>query len=287
MLGEELRLLYVATTRAQDTLILTAGISEKKFESQWKTQMAIDENKLLGAGSFADWAGMWFGTHCSAEQSHAGKIPLIRWQVWNDAELVALAESDRRENSSADEFAADDSVWNELEQRLRWKYPFAVATERAAKVSVTTLRHEAMDIEAEEESEALFQSQIQNLKSKNRRTTSFNATTAGDVGTAHHKFLQFVLLDQTGSAVGLQSEIERMEREKILLQGEIGLLDINALGSFWATATGRNIREHSKFVHRELEFQHDFQRLSWQRSPASQRRQRMNLWSFKALPILS
>jgi ATP-dependent helicase/nuclease subunit A len=253
MLGEELRLLYVAATRAQDTLILTASISEKNFESQWNTPMAIDENKLLDVGSFADWVAMWFANNCAGEQFSSGKNSPIHWQVWGDTQLVTAKETIRDQSSSADEFGTDEHVWNELERRLRWEYPFTAATERAAKVSVTTLRREAMDVEAEGESESLFKSKVQSPKSKVRRKL-INAATAADLGTVHHKFLHFVSLNQTGSAAELKSETARMEQQKILTREEIALLDVIALASFWVSALGNKIREHSKFVRRELEF---------------------------------
>ena len=59
--GEELRLLYVAMTRARDTLILTATLTEKKWESLWLKPRAITDQAIVGATSYADWLGLWFG----------------------------------------------------------------------------------------------------------------------------------------------------------------------------------------------------------------------------------
>ena len=54
--GEELRLLYVAMTRARDNLILCGGISEKKMGKVFlKNGPAISTQEILSAKSYADW----------------------------------------------------------------------------------------------------------------------------------------------------------------------------------------------------------------------------------------
>ncbi|MGH7976560.1 MAG: UvrD-helicase domain-containing protein, partial [Limisphaerales bacterium] len=58
--GEELRLLYVALTRARDNLILCGGISENKWKADWEKLETITPQKFLSAKSFADWFGLWF-----------------------------------------------------------------------------------------------------------------------------------------------------------------------------------------------------------------------------------
>ena len=52
LLGEELRLLYVAMTRARDTLILTGTVTEKKFATQWLDTSTPISASLLSAGSY-------------------------------------------------------------------------------------------------------------------------------------------------------------------------------------------------------------------------------------------
>ena len=75
-----------------------------------------------------------------------------------------------------------------------------------------------------------------------------------DVGTAHHKFLQFVSLDRVGSGDELRREVARMEGERILLPGEAGLLNMDSLEAFWQSELGRRICGHSAHVYRELAF---------------------------------
>ena len=67
--GEELRLLYVAMTRARDTLILTGSVTEKKWRTLWKETGTITPQKFLAAKSYADWMGLWFAQQTGAKFS--------------------------------------------------------------------------------------------------------------------------------------------------------------------------------------------------------------------------
>jgi ATP-dependent helicase/nuclease subunit A len=252
-LGEELRLLYVATTRARDTLILTASISEKKFESRWNSPGGAAACGLLSARSYADWLGIWFAKNCASPGNleSAGQTSLLRWTICDDAKLVSPDSATADAALDESDFAADAEVWNELEQRLAWQYPFKTATERTAKVSVSTLRREAAE-SADEEAGDWVETKFQIPNSKFR--IGRNKKSAADIGTAHHKFLQFVSLERLGGGEELKGEAERLERGKVLSTEEIALLDFNALASFWQSELGRNIRKRPGCVRRELAF---------------------------------
>ena len=58
--GEELRLLYVALTRARDTLVLTGSVTDKKWSELWAGGEPITAQRILAANSYADWIGLWF-----------------------------------------------------------------------------------------------------------------------------------------------------------------------------------------------------------------------------------
>ena len=270
-LGEELRLLYVATTRARDTLILTASITEKKFASQWQESDETGAASLLSARSYADWMGIWFAKNCATEAvemvgrvtpcapsavtptpgAHGMTRPTLSWKIWDEAKLMVPESAAAGEALNAAEFTADEEVWDELERRLTWQYPYTAASGKAAKVSVSTLRREAAD----EEAGALFQSKVQSPKSKVRvGARRVDGKSAADIGTAHHKFLQGVALEQTGDLEALASEAKRLEGVGILSAEEVAVLDFKSLAAFWQSELGLKIRAHAGKVHRELAF---------------------------------
>ncbi|MEI6192748.1 MAG: PD-(D/E)XK nuclease family protein, partial [Verrucomicrobiota bacterium] len=77
---------------------------------------------------------------------------------------------------------------------------------------------------------------------------------AADTGTAHHKFLQHVSLENAGKVAALEAEGVRLEQEKILSADERAVLDLKAVAAFWNSDAGQKIREQSANVKRELAF---------------------------------
>jgi ATP-dependent helicase/nuclease subunit A len=240
--GEELRLLYVALTRARDTLILSASITEKSWLEKWSQPEPMTMQRIAGANSFADWLGLWFA-------QNTGKSELLRWRLVDDAELGG-ADTVETEvvQPKAEPTALDAATAEKLRAVLNWEYPQPAATKRKAKASVTELRRatEEMDDEAEPVFARTF-SAAKNRKSKieNRKLS------AAETGTAHHKFLQHFALEK---AAALVAEAERLVRENHLSADERAVLDLSALAAFWDSELGKKIRANTESVRRELPF---------------------------------
>ena len=272
--GEELRLLYVATTRAQDTLILTGTITGKKWETLWTQPAAITMQAIVAAKSCADWLGLWFAQHANAADATQGEWPHLRWRIADDAELrdgstgrsrgdEAQTKDQSETPSASAELRRDEHVvsyknTNELDaataERLRamlsWKYPFAAATQRPAKSSVTALRRQAVE-ELDDEAERVFPAR--NFAQAERRN-SRTKLSAAETGTAHHKFLQHVALENADDVAALESEAGRLEREKVLSADERAALNLEDIAAFWRSEPGQKIRAQAPNVRRELAF---------------------------------
>ena len=83
LLGEELRLLYVALTRARDTLVLVG--SDAKGEP-WATEAAraLTDAEVVAARNFLHWLRAWLpqvtGAEDWADDAHGGN-GLVRWRI--------------------------------------------------------------------------------------------------------------------------------------------------------------------------------------------------------------
>ena len=139
LLGEELRLLYVAMTRARDLLLLSGSVPPGRFLKLWSQQRQITPATLAAARSFSDWLGLWFSQHVGAEGTlpSQGETPLLRWFIHDDSKLTnPEANPDSAGKSQPDDLAASPAVLQALEHRLAWRYAFAPATRQPAKTSV-------------------------------------------------------------------------------------------------------------------------------------------------------
>ena len=260
--GEELRLLYVALTRARDTLILSATITEKKWETLWTQPEPVTPQKIAAAKSFADWLGLWFAQNATGLNSAHGETSLLRWRLVGDAEIGGDSVRSRRgdvaptgENldpadvgGCRDSMALDDPTAEKLRAILNWKYPHLAATKRKAKASVTELRRAAE--KADDEAEPVF-SRPKSTETRRRVTAGRRKLSAAEFGTAHHIFLQCFALANAGD---LAAEADRLVRENLLAADERAVLDLGALAAFWNSPLGGKIRQHAGAVRRELSF---------------------------------
>ena len=236
--GEELRLLYVALTRARDNLILTGSVTLNKWEKLWNAPGVVTPQKILAAKSYADWLGLWFAQNVGDKK----ELPNLRWRIADDAELTGGTAAEKSE-VKVELPKLDDETKRKLQKTLTWRYEFGAATERAAKSSVTTLRRQAAD-EFEDEAEQIFPAR-RNIRTK---------LSAADAGTAHHKFFQHVALENAGDLAALKAEADRLEREKVLSSDERGVLDLKEVSAFWNSKAGQKICKQAANVKRELAF---------------------------------
>ena len=150
-LGEELRVLYVAFTRAKEKLVIT-GVEKEirdKIEKQMKRQQAGDLSFFVraGANSFLDWIlpGM----------IAAGDGDLI--QVWDVQDLVEEETISRIKEAEGFDFLLQQTIGEDkeadayVEEQLSYRYPCRIETSRKTKYSVSELKHRAIEAVFEEE----------------------------------------------------------------------------------------------------------------------------------------
>src|SRR5882724_2888220 len=253
--GEELRLLYVALTRARDTLILTGNISQKKWEAVWTENSAITSQKILAAKNYADWLGLWFaiqGSGFRVQDATLGELLHLRWRIVEDGDLAV--EKQAAEKIEKELPLLDDKTKQKLRDILSWNYKFSAATARKAKSSVTALRHEMEELDDEAEQVFSFQFSEKRLAGTLAPPVQNRKLSAADAGLAHHKFLQHFLLAGTMDLKSLEAEARRLQRENILSEAECEVLNLKNLAAFWNSDFGKDILANAANVRRELPF---------------------------------
>jgi ATP-dependent helicase/nuclease subunit A len=257
MLGEELRLLYVAMTRARDLLILSGAVPQKKLDGFEAAGEDVRLEDLLSARCYADWVGAWF-----SQQGGASGGSGVRWVVHDTAKLLETpgTQDPAGERGPLDPANAplDPAAWQALQNRLAWQYPHPAATYEPAKTSVSILRRRAEADEIETAANLFPPAHPGPARDSRLRPPSrfprAEDTTALDIGMAHHEFLQLVSLDRLGSAEELRAEALRLRSEGAMDENAVVGLDFKALTAFWSSEVGRKIRAQSRYIHRELEF---------------------------------
>lgn len=167
-LSEEMRILYVAFTRAREKLIITGCIRDiRRTCTKWCSAAETPEDKLayfdmMQASTYLDWIGPALARHESAgilakAAAMDGRMPvtpdeaslweLKLWGVGAAAmkKEAAAAGDNVRSWLAGTETGNDPSLRSpfsagELKKALEWKYPFGSVSAIPAKISVTELK---------------------------------------------------------------------------------------------------------------------------------------------------
>jgi ATP-dependent helicase/nuclease subunit A len=254
LLGEEMRLLYVALTRAKDTLILTGTASRQDEAERWRQSAPITDFALVKASCCLDWLRLWFSQHAKSEEwsdDHSGMNELLSWEFKDRNDPVFEPKTVKTSRLERDLELPADGELRSLKALLAWQYPNQAATREPAKTSVSTLRRRA--IEADEEATAGYPFQLTAKRVRIRRAESAKLSGA-DVGIAHHTFMQFVSLDCVASERDLRREAERMHNSGAMTAAEIAVLDLKAVMAFWQTDLGSQLLSQRENLQREMPF---------------------------------
>lgn len=189
MLAEEMRVLYVALTRAKEKLILigTSRHLDKDLQ-QWQAMLGkstwlLPEHIIVQANCFMDWIGPALIRHPDSQlwRRNSGVsvaddqllVDASQWtcSIHSASEFAApyevserLIEEDREKMEQALAYtkpvAVSPSVWQrEIKERLAWSYPYRKAATYFSKTSVSEMKRLAsMDaIRQSVEDEAVYQ----------------------------------------------------------------------------------------------------------------------------------
>ncbi|MEO6035531.1 MAG: 3'-5' exonuclease, partial [Verrucomicrobiota bacterium] len=248
-LGEELRLLYVAMTRAVNRLILTGSAGGKAIAEKWPAlaKRGLDVQEISSARNSMDWLGPWL-LQLQCDLSKAGENSLLRWTVYTESD-PRLAKSIERKTEAPplETELISREMLHQLEARLNWSYEFSGSTLEPAKTSVSILRRRMDALEDEAQP-------LPALRQKLRFKVSSGGLSATEIGTAHHTFLELVALEKAGMESDLNNEAERIRQTGALSSSEIAALDLPAIAAFWNSEIGKKILQQTAFLRREHPF---------------------------------
>ena len=154
-LGEELRVLYVAMTRAEEKLILTGVCkNEEDLMKKFPVQERLSLEDIRGASSYLAWICMAY-SRSFFESSKTGEIALsfISKEDLEENEGKAMGEAIFLEKKLY-EFLGKERAKTEaerlMEEHFSYVYPFEKSTHRSPKYSVSLLKMKAMEEHGEQ-----------------------------------------------------------------------------------------------------------------------------------------
>ena len=240
--AEEMRLLYVAMTRAAEYLIILTTVN--KCEERLSQEACFLTDRLLPsvyrmceADSFADWLIPTLLTHPDAAS-------LRDFSVANTQDLSALhvvfsefEEETQTQTVSVQQALPHEELLAQIRNKADYVYPFAV-------LDGVPVKRTASDLYAEKFNSDFF------AVSKPAFLCADSLTPA-ERGTAVHKFLQFCSLD--ADAPCAEEQAKEMVNRALLTQREADAIDFGKTAAFLHSETARRA-VGAQQLYREMQF---------------------------------
>ena len=239
MLSEEMRLLYVALTRAKERLIITGtlqNVANKLAELSNTADMPVEPEILAASADPLTW--------------------LIYAELTDSTGVLSMSIEEavpnkrrRRSEDTSDIIEADPEMLSEIRRRLSWRYPFESESSLPSKLTATELKRFS---EPDTESDYLIKPSGHSFR-RPVLSDGEKPLTGAERGTATHTVLQFIDYAKTGSEAEIVSELERLRLGEYMTARQARAVDVRSLAKLFASPLGKRIREADK-IYRELKF---------------------------------
>ncbi len=249
-LAEELRLLYVAMTRAEEKLFISATLKDatQKFEA-YSAQLSVCQtvpeyaDKISYGNSYAAWlisalllheASFCIRKSCSITgitYSDAGDIT-VRLTDFN-----SLSVEENCETLQTDAITPDEALAQKITAAISYEYPYNALQNIESKASVTEVAHKA------EKTDYSFTSTPAFMTKK--------GMTSSQIGTATHRFMQFA--DFVTAEADIEAEIERLYEWQFITFKEKEAINTDAVRTFFESDIYQRLKRANR-VEREMRF---------------------------------
>ncbi|MGY0692828.1 helicase-exonuclease AddAB subunit AddA [Virgibacillus sp. FSP13] len=278
LLAEEMRVLYVALTRAKEKLVMVANVASfEKKQAKW--QKIVDHagwilpaHFRMESKTYLDWVGPALIRHQkndvlrTEELSDAVldeiKVDPSSWNVSivhgseyaNLDEVTTEADVKLRETivNWQPLTLTDDNLAETVDNRLSYQYPFQQAQTARAKQTVTELKRQR-ELKDEYSSEQLVQTFQAPIVKRPKFMQQEKTISAAERGTAMHTVMQHLSLKKALNNVELEEFVEVLVEKEILTNDEAAVIDYHAIAQFFTTEIGQYILSVTKH-HREVPF---------------------------------
>lgn len=271
-LSEEMRILYVAMTRAKEKLVITGMVKSVTDScSRWSRLSQSSDEKVqqfsvLSSKNFLDWICTALIKHADgqllreiSDEDFNGFKPKYDSSQWEikiykredfivntskaDSELDLLKEIEEQINN-----IDTTSFANNVKNRLEWSYDYKAACFISAKFSVSELKR--MQNNEENEGQELIESF--SLK-KPSFMESIKKISSTERGTIMHFVMQHLSLDNIASVEEIDKQINELVLKNFLTQEQSVAVDIIKILGFFNSNLGKRMLS-SNHIYREVPF---------------------------------
>lgn len=237
--SEELRILYVAMTRAKEKLIMISSVKSIDSEIDKASIDIVGLEKpspcaVLNAQSYTRWLLLGFMTHPDMQKL----LPDAQYDYSAESPIAVFLDKPKEEDGSAEteqKSEPDEKIISVLKEKTEYIYPYSYPKSARPKRTASDFEDRSSNSEYFASSKPSF--------------LYGGGLTAAQIGTANHIFLQN--LDFFASSA--EKELDRMKKEEILTSEQARVIRVKKADAFLSSDLCRRIREADR-VMREKEF---------------------------------
>ena len=285
--AEEMRVLYVALTRAEQKLFLvgTKKTAEKAFED-WdkgnaRRDLILSSQLRLSTNNYMDWIGMATARHQIAEakvnslqeNQQIKKYPVsFSYNFYSEAKIIEKLEEIVKEGETnwledlknkQSKVRPDEQTKKAVRYTINlanYEYPYQLSTKTTSYQSVSEVKQLFEEPNNEKlakidwNEETRINRYTEDLLERPKFLQEATPPTAAEIGQATHFLLQKLELKEEPSIKNLQAEIARLVENDVLSEETAREIELDKIIDYFQTPFGQEIITHHNSLQKEVLF---------------------------------
>ncbi|MDX5657374.1 helicase-exonuclease AddAB subunit AddA [Clostridioides difficile] len=270
-LSEEMRVLYVAFTRAKEKLIITGSTrniqdSIKRWSNGIESLDTISQYEILKGKNFLDWIMPCVLRHRDLSNllEEVGLDAVFnvehnsKWygKLWNKNDILVEKKSDEEKESieeileKIDVNNPDSDYYGEIEEKLNYIYPYEFSTRKPATISVTEIKKIQNNYE-EELINTIFEQKVILKKPLFIQNEEEREKISGtERGTIVHLVMEVLDLKNVSSVNDIKSQIRGFVSKGIITEKQASIVNPYKIYKFFASNIGKRML-NAEIINRE------------------------------------
>ena len=264
VISEEMRLLYVALTRAKEKLIIT-GINKDANKAFTEKQMTLDlykDDKKINpflvqkCKSYLDWLELVYLKENSDSTNH-----LIDLNIISKSDLLKNKSKEKKDENIVDRIKdkakknKNEKEEKKLKELIDWKYNFSVLENVPNKTAVTKIEKIKMESikSAQDEEIKGIEERVLKLKPKFLNDEDNITLTGAEKGTLMHLCIQKMNEKQDYDVATIKNMINELVKKDLITKAEAKYINISQLLLYTKSELWKDL-ELAKEIYKEQPF---------------------------------
>ncbi|MBS4198652.1 helicase-exonuclease AddAB subunit AddA [Bacillus sp. FJAT-49732] len=276
MLSEEMRVLYVALTRAKEKLFLVGSVKniEKEMKKWMKaasqSEWLLSDHDRAQANSYLDWIGLALVRHRDGDnilevsEMKVAKEILEHPSRWKVSVLSQNQFDEDIKNQQHIDYDWQESVKKgniiesesenkqEVFSRLSWEYAYPQSTKRMSKQSVSEIKR-MFEMRDEASGTQIIQKNVPQQYDRPKFMIERGVLSPAERGTAMHTVMQHIPLDEQPTLFSVEMLLEDLIEKEIITIEQAEVVSCDQIVHFFESEIGQRMISAKK-VHREVPF---------------------------------